>query len=88
VPRPQDRLELGKNDVKQLLVLMDPDSNGKVTRQEFMSFMEAVFERLDKNQSGVLDIRELTRIQGSARAFCEVWEITPPRLKPISSELL
>jgi Ca2+-binding EF-hand superfamily protein len=61
VPRPQDRLALGENDVKQLLVLMDTDNNGQVTRQEFMSFMEAEFQRLDKHKSGFLDVNELTQ---------------------------
>ena len=34
--------------------------NGKVSKQEFMSFMEAEFERLDKDKNGELDVQELT----------------------------
>jgi Ca2+-binding EF-hand superfamily protein len=41
VPRPQDKLALGEDEVKQLLLLMDADKNGKISKQEFMKFMES-----------------------------------------------
>ena len=47
-------------DTKQLLLLMDVDRNGKVSKQEFMTFMEAEFNRLHTNKDGELDIHELT----------------------------
>jgi hypothetical protein len=31
---------------------MEQDKDGKVSKQEFMSFMEAEFDRLDKNKGG------------------------------------
>jgi Ca2+-binding EF-hand superfamily protein len=40
---------------------MDRDQNGKVSRQEFMSFMEAEFQRLDVNKDGELDVKELVQ---------------------------
>jgi Ca2+-binding EF-hand superfamily protein len=40
---------------------MDPDKNGKISKQEFMKFMEAEFERLDKNKNGELDAKELAK---------------------------
>ena len=46
---------------KQLLLLMDTDKSGKVSKQEFMTFMEAEFNRLDLNHDGELDVRELTQ---------------------------
>jgi EF hand len=58
-PKLQNRLELGEVQVKQLLLLMDTNGNGKVSKHEYMSFMEAEFDRLDKNKSGDLDITEL-----------------------------
>jgi Ca2+-binding EF-hand superfamily protein len=61
VPKAQDKLALGENQVKQLLLLMDTDKNGKISKQEYMRFMEAEFDRLDKNKSGDLDVKELTR---------------------------
>ncbi len=61
VPKPQDKLALGEDEVKQLLLLMDTDKNGKISKAEFMKFMEAEFERLDKDRSGELDAKELTQ---------------------------
>ena len=60
VPKPQDKLALGEYDVKRLL-LMDTDENGKISKQEWMKFMEAEFDRLDKHKKGQLDVKELTQ---------------------------
>jgi len=54
-------LALGESDVKQLLLLMDTDKNGRVSKKEYMDFMEAEFDRLDKDKSGDLDVKELTQ---------------------------
>src|ERR1700722_17262818 len=61
VPKPQDKLALGEGEVKQLLLLIDTDKTGKITKQEWMRFMEAEFDRLDKNKSGELDAKELAQ---------------------------
>jgi EF hand len=61
VPKPQDKLALGEEEVKQLLLLMDTDKNGRISKAEYMKFMEAEFDRLDKDKSGELDVNELTR---------------------------
>jgi len=61
VPKPPDKLALGEEQVRQLLLLMDTNKNGKVSKQEYMAFMEAEFDRLDKNKSGDLDVNELKR---------------------------
>jgi hypothetical protein len=66
VPKPQDKVALGEDDVKQLLLLMDTDKNGKISKKEYMAFMEAEFDRLDKNKSGDLDVKELTQSRLSA----------------------
>ena len=34
VPKQQDKLALGENQVKQLLLLIDTDENGKISKQE------------------------------------------------------
>jgi Ca2+-binding EF-hand superfamily protein len=59
--KPKDKLALGEADVKQLLLLMDADQNGMISKEEYMRFMEAEFERLDKNNNGELDVKELTQ---------------------------
>ena len=58
---PQDKLALGEAEVKQLLLLMDTDKNGKISKEEWMKFMEAEFDRLDKDKSGDLDVKDLTQ---------------------------
>jgi hypothetical protein len=67
VPKPQDTLALGEAEVKQLLLLMDADNKGKISRQQWMRFMEAEFDRLDENKSGELDIKEITQSRMSVR---------------------
>jgi Ca2+-binding EF-hand superfamily protein len=57
----QDNLAKGEDEVKPLLLLMDQDKDGKVSKQEFMKFMEAEFERLDKKNEGKLNVKELTK---------------------------
>ena len=60
VPKQQsDKPALGEGQVKQLLLLMDTDQNGKISKQERMKFMEAEFEQLDKDKLGQLDAKEL-----------------------------
>src|SRR5579862_4575995 len=63
VPKKQRAIALGENEVRQLLTLMDTDKSGKISKKEFMSFMEAEFDRLDTDKSGELDVKELTRSQ-------------------------
>jgi hypothetical protein len=61
VPKPQDKLAIGENEVTQLLLLMDTNRNGKISKQEYLTFMEAEFDRLDTNHNGELDPKELTQ---------------------------
>ena len=69
VPKAQDRLAIGENEVRQLLLLMETDRNGKVSKKEYMKFMEAEFERLDKNKTGELNVKELTQSNMSVSRF-------------------
>jgi len=43
------------------VLLMDTDKNGKISKPEFMKFMEIEFDRLDVNHNGELDVNELKR---------------------------
>lgn len=69
VPKPQNKLAIGEEGVKQLLPLMDTDKKGMISKQEFMKFMEAEFERLDKNKKGELNVKELTQSNLTASRF-------------------
>jgi hypothetical protein len=57
----EKNLVAGEAEAKRMLLLMDADKNGKVSKQELMRFMEAGFDRLDVNKDGELDVKELTR---------------------------
>jgi Ca2+-binding EF-hand superfamily protein len=69
VPKPQNKLAMGEDGVKQLLPLMDSNKNGFVSKQEFMKYMEAEFERLDKSKKGELNVKELTQSNLTASRF-------------------
>jgi hypothetical protein len=73
VPKPpQDRLALGEDEVKQLLLLIDTNMNGKISKQEFMKFMESEFDRLDKEKNGQLDVKEVTQSKLRVSHFAAV----------------
>ncbi len=44
---------------KALITKMDTNRDGKVTKAEFMKFVEAEFDYLDKDKSGQLDTSEV-----------------------------
>jgi hypothetical protein len=69
VPKPQDKLALGEDEVKKLLLIMEPDKKGKISKQEYMKFMEAEFERLDMEKNGELDVKKLTQSSVTANRF-------------------
>jgi hypothetical protein len=65
-------LVLGTEDVKQLVLLLDQDKNGRVSKAEFMKFMSEEFDRLDKDRSGELDVQELKDSQVRVSHFASV----------------
>jgi Ca2+-binding EF-hand superfamily protein len=68
-PKPPDKTMIAEENVKQMLLLMDTDKSGKISRDEWMKFMAAEFDRLDKDRSGELDPKELLQTHMSFRAF-------------------
>jgi len=70
VPKQQDKAALAEANAKELLLLMDTDKTGKISRQEWMKFMEAEFDRLDKDKKGEIDQKELMQSR--------VWVKQPP----------
>lgn len=53
-----DKVALGENEAKQLLLLMDTDRSGRVSKAEFMAFMEREFDSLDKENHNKRDSKE------------------------------
>jgi hypothetical protein len=72
VPMPQDKLAIGEDEAKQLLLLIDTDKKGKISKQQWMRFMEAEFDRLDKTKSGELDVTELMQSKLRVSPFLSV----------------
>jgi biopolymer transport protein ExbD len=72
VPKPQDNLAIGEDEAEQLLLLVDTDEKGKVSKQEWMTFMEAEFDRLDNAKTGYLDIKELMQSRLRVSHFSSV----------------
>jgi hypothetical protein len=58
-PASATKLKVGLSPVAQLVQLMDTDKNGKVSKEEFMRFMEAEFDLADEDKNGELDPKEL-----------------------------
>ncbi len=56
-----------QDEDKQLLLLMDTDKNGKISKKEFMAFMSAEFDRLDTDKSGETDAKGLKQATGAAQ---------------------
>jgi hypothetical protein len=68
----QARTEAAKDAAdaaRQLLLAMDVDKTGKISREEWMKFMEAEFDRLDTKHTGELDLKELTRSRVRVRPY-------------------
>lgn len=70
-PRQADKNVMAIENVKQLLLIMDADKNGKISKQQWMAFMAAEFDTLDLQKKGELDqpvIRQSTTYVKQARS--------------------
>jgi hypothetical protein len=72
VPKPQDKLAIAEGEARQLLLLIDTDKKGKISKHEWMMFMEAEFDRLDKTKSGELDVTQLMQSKLRVSSFLSV----------------
>jgi hypothetical protein len=53
----------GEPAAKQMLLLMDTNKDGKVSKEEWMNFMSAEFDRLDTNHDGFVNVKDMERSQ-------------------------
>ena len=60
VSKQPDTMTVASENVKQLLLTMDA-KEGKISKQEWMKFMEAQFDRLDTEKKGELDQTQIRR---------------------------
>lgn len=61
VTQAPSRQQLRDAQVKELLLLMDTDKNGLISKKEWMAFFEAEFDRLDVNKTGELTPKEIAQ---------------------------
>jgi hypothetical protein len=59
----KEQLAVGESQDEWLLFLLDKNRDGKVSKQEFLKFMDAEFDRLDTNNDGELDANELKQLR-------------------------
>lgn len=67
-----DKTAVATENVKQLLLLMDTDKNGKISKQEWLRFMDAEFDRLDTDKSGELRSQRAASIEVHSQAYSPV----------------
>jgi Ca2+-binding EF-hand superfamily protein len=60
-PKPQDKNALRAEEVKQMLLLMDTNASGQISKEEWLKFMEAEFDRLDKSKTGKVDLKDISQ---------------------------
>ncbi len=60
--------------MRELLLLMGRNKSGKISKQERMKFMEAEFDRLDKEKKGEIGLEELrsSKLRAAPQRFAEV----------------
>jgi hypothetical protein len=63
------KLAAATDAAKQLLLAMDTNKSGKISKEEWMKFMEAEFDRLDTDHRGQLDVKELTQSRVRMRPY-------------------
>ena len=68
VPIHQDVVALAQPKVTEVLLVMDTDRNGTISKKDFMNLTEVVFDRLDKDKKGELEPRQFwqsVRLRGA-----------------------
>ena len=60
-PKQLDRIALATENAKNIMLLMDTNKNGKISKAEWTKFMSTEFDRLDTDKSGYLDLKELLK---------------------------
>jgi hypothetical protein len=63
----EKRLAAATEAAKQLLLAMDTNKSGKISKEEWVKFIEAEFDRLDTDHKGQLDVKELTQSRVQVR---------------------
>ena len=68
-PEKQSEKTLTGGEVKLIFSLMDTNKDGKISKQEWTSFMGSMFDRLDTGKTGELTFQELSQLKWQAGTF-------------------
>jgi len=68
-PETQNEKTLTGGEVKLIFSLMDTNKDGKISKQEWTSFMGSMFDRLDTGKTGELSLQELSQLKWAAGTF-------------------
>lgn len=66
----EKRLAEATDAAKQLLLALDTKKTGKVSKEEWMKFMEAEFDRLDTDHLGTAGRQRVDPITSAGPSFC------------------
>jgi Ca2+-binding EF-hand superfamily protein len=69
------------SETRKLIQMMDKDKNGSVSKDEFMQFMSAEFDRLDVDKSGTLEHKELRAVRSPGWPLGECYKRTFPQCR-------
>ena len=50
---------IAEQNAKEIMLLMDTDKDGRISKKEWMDFMSKEFDRLDTNHDGYIDQKDL-----------------------------
>lgn len=60
---------LTDGEVRLIFLLMDKNGDGKISKQEWTSFMGSMFDRLDTGKTGAITPQELSQLKWQSGAF-------------------
>jgi Ca2+-binding EF-hand superfamily protein len=66
VPKQRNTIAMASDNAREIFLLMNTNRNGKISKQAWMRFMEAEFDRLDTTKKGEIDPKELVQSADSA----------------------
>ena len=58
-PKSPNTKFIAEQNAKEIMLLMDANKDGKISKQEWMDFMSKEFDRLDTDHNGYIDQKDL-----------------------------